>query len=81
MCYATTFHCENCSFLADPEVHLTGAKAVGADGPLGVIGADVALLPLLLGQQGIRQRRAFVLRPERMEDQTWDAAAGASFLG
>ena len=27
---------------------LTRAEAVGADGPLGVVGAHVALLPLLL---------------------------------
>lgn len=59
---------------------LTRAKAVGADGPFGVVWADVTLLPLLLWKRWIGQRWAFVLWPEGMEDQTWDAAAGASFL-
>lgn len=59
---------------------LTRTKTVGADGPLGVLRADVTLLALLLRKGGIRQRRSLVFWSERMEDQTWDAAAGAPFL-
>ncbi len=59
---------------------LTRAKAVGADGPFGVVWTDVTLPPILLGKRWIRQKRAFVLWSEGMEDQTRDAAAGASFL-
>lgn len=60
---------------------LTWAEAVAADCPFGVVWAHVALLALLLWERWIWQRGAFVLWPEGMEDQTWDAAAGASFLG
>lgn len=59
---------------------LTWAEAVAADGPFGVVWAHVTLLALLLGERWIWQRGPFVLWPERMEDQTWDAAAGASFF-
>ena len=59
---------------------LTRAKAVVADGSLGVVGADVTLLAILLWKRWIGLRWSFVLWAKRMEDQAWDATARASLL-
>jgi len=58
----------------------TGAEAVGADGSLRAVRAQVAFLPLLLGRLGLGQHRPLVLRPEGKEHQAGNATAGASFL-
>lgn len=60
--------------------NLTWTEAVAADGSFGVFWAHITLLALLLGERWIWQRGAFVLWPEWMENQTWDAAARASLF-
>lgn len=60
--------------------HLTRAEAVGADGPFGVVWAEVTLFPLLLRELWVRQGGGFVFGSEGMQHQARDAAAGTSAL-